>query len=230
VDLVTEVDLASEAAIRAVLAEQTPGIPVLAEENGGAEEAVTRWVVDPLDGTTNFVHGFPSFGVSVGLQVDGRLEACCVVDPLRDEVYEAARGHGARLDGRPLEVSSVDRLSDALLLTGFPYDRRERADEYLRFVRAFLERAQGLRRAGAAALDLCHVAAGRADGFWEFGLAPWDVAAGVLLVEEAGGRVSDMTGSPLDLQRPRLLATNARVHDEMVGILELLLHTSDRMA
>ena len=229
VDLVTEVDLASEEAIRTVLGQRTPGSPILAEEQGGPVDAATRWIVDPLDGTTNFVHGFPAFAVSVGLQVDGRLEAGCIVDPLRGEVYDAVRGGGARLDGRPLRVSGVGKLSEALLLTGFPYDRRERAGTYLAFVQAFLERAQGVRRAGAAALDLCHIAAGRADGFWEFGLSAWDVAAGVLLVEEAGGRVSDMTGAPLDVQHPRLLATNGLVHDAMIDVLASLLPCEDAM-
>jgi myo-inositol-1(or 4)-monophosphatase len=230
VDLVTEVDLAAEAAIRQVLAEQTPGLPVLAEEGGGATDEDTRWVVDPLDGTTNFVHGFPSFGVSVGLQIGGELTAACIVDPLRNHTYSAARGAGATLDGAPLRVSSVARLDEALLLTGFAYDRRERADFYLRYVKAFLEASQGLRRAGAAALDLCHIAAGRADGFWEFNLSPWDVAAGVLIVEEAGGRVTDMTGAPLDIDRPRLLATNGRVHDAMIDVLVPLLTRPGGMA
>ncbi len=219
VDLVTEVDLAAEAAVRSVLGRRTPDLPILAEEGGGASSSSTRWIVDPLDGTTNFVHGFPSFGVSVGLQLDGVLAAGCVVDPLRQQTYAAHRGGGATLDGVPLAVSSVDALSDALVLTGFAYDRRERADFYLHFVKAFLERAQGLRRAGAAALDLCHIAAGRADGFWEFNLSPWDVAAGALLVTEAGGRVTDMAGGPLDLDRPRLLATNGRIHEQMRDVL-----------
>ena len=230
VDLVTEVDLAAEAAIRGVLEERTPGLPVLAEEGGGAVHARTRWIVDPLDGTTNFVHGFPSFAVSVGLQLDGVISAACIVDPLRDHTYAAARGCGATLDGAPLRVSTVDRLGDALLLTGFAYDRRERADFYLRYVKAFLETSQGIRRAGAAALDLCHIAAGRADGFWEFHLSPWDVAAGVLIVEEAGGRVTDMGGAPLDVDRPQLLATNGLVHDAMIGVLSPLLTRDGGMA
>lgn len=230
VDLVTEVDLAAEEAIRTVLRSQTPGIPILAEEGGGAAVASTRWIVDPLDGTTNFVHGFPSYAVSVGLQVDGRLTAACIVDPLRDQTYSAALGHGATLDGERLRVSSVSRLGNALLLTGFAYDRQTRADFYLRFVKAFMEQSQGLRRAGAAALDLCHIAAGRADGFWEFNLSAWDVAAGVLIVEEAGGRVSDMSGAPLDLDRPRLLATNGRVHEAMMDVLGPLLTRTDTMA
>lgn len=230
VDLVTEVDLASEAAILRLLHDRMPGVAVLAEEAGGARAGETRWVVDPLDGTTNFVHGFPSFGVSVALQHQGEVIAGCVYDPVRDHTYSAGRGLGATCEGRPLRVSSTDSLERALLLTGFAYDRRERADFYLRFVKAFLEQSQGLRRAGSAAMDLCHVAAGRADGFWEFGLNVWDVAAGVLLVQEAGGRVTDMLGGPLDLDQPRLLATNGGVHDAMGAVLLPLLSPSAAMA
>ncbi len=223
VDLVTSVDLASEAAIRAACAAATPDIPVLAEEGGGAVGARTRWVVDPLDGTTNFVHGYPAFCVSVALEVDGALHAGCVYDPLRDEAWVAQRGLGARLGGVPLAVSATPRLDDALLLTGFAYDRRTRAAWYLAFVQAFLERSQGIRRAGSAALDLCAVAAGRADGYWEFNLQPWDVAAGALLVAEAGGQVGAPDGGPLSLARPHILATNGRVHAEMREILVGLL-------
>lgn len=223
VDLVTEVDLACEEAIRRLLHEATPGVPVLAEEGGGAWDATTRWIVDPLDGTTNFVHGFPSYGVSVALQQDGVVVAGCVYDPIHDAAYTAARGEGAFCDGAPLRVSATPRLTDALLITGFAYDRRERADFYLRFVKAFLQRSQGIRRAGSAAIDCCHIAAGRADGYWEFGLNAWDIAAGALLVEEAGGRVSDVALGPLDLTRPRILASNGHVHDEMAVILTDLL-------
>ncbi|MFT4977179.1 MAG: myo-inositol-1(or 4)-monophosphatase [Myxococcota bacterium] len=219
VDLVTRVDLASEEVIREVLGRLSPGVPILGEEGGGARGVSTRWLVDPLDGTTNFVHGFPAYAVSIGLQVDGRLEAGCVYDPLRRQTYTAERGRGAFCDGERLRVSERGELGESLLLTGFAYDRRERAAFYLRFVKLFLERSRGLRRAGAAALDLAHVACGRADGFWEFGLSAWDVAAGALLVEEAGGRVTDMSLLPLDLDAPRLLATNGRIHDEMSEIL-----------
>ena len=223
VDLVTEIDLAAEDAIQEVLARETPGVPVLAEEGGGAWGATTRWIVDPLDGTTNFVHGFPSYGVSVALQTDGAITAGCVYDPLRDEAYTAALGLGAWCNGERLRVSEIDRLDDALVITGFPYDRRERAWEYLRYVAAFLERTHGVRRAGAASLDFAHIAAGRAEGYWEFGLKPWDVAAGTLLVAEAGGLVSDMARGPLDLEHPRLLASNGRIHEEMRTLLCLLL-------
>lgn len=230
IDLVTEVDLAAEAAVREVLAREQPGVPVLAEEGGGARQAATRWIVDPLDGTTNFVHGFPAFAVSLALQVDGALVAACTYDPLRDELYAAAPGTGAWMDDRRLRVSSTPTLADSLLLTGFPYDRRERAEYYLRFVRAAIEATQGIRRAGAASLDFAHVAAGRADGFWEFGLRPWDVAAGSLLVEEAGGRVTDMEGGPLDLDRPRLLATNGLIHEALSQMLRSLLSSAVQSA
>lgn len=219
IDLVTRIDLAAEAAIQAVLVARTPDIPILAEESGGARSATTRWIVDPLDGTTNFVHGFPAYAVSIGLQVDGVMEAGCIYDPLRDHLYTATRGGGAACNGERLRVSSTSSLGDALLLTGFPYDRQQRAAAYLRIVQAFLERCRGLRRAGAAALDFAHIAAGRADGFWEFGLSPWDVSAGVLLVEEAGGVVTDMSGGPLDLNAPQVLATNGQIHTEMTRIL-----------
>lgn len=223
IDLVTRIDLACEAAIHAVLTEETPHIPVLAEEGGGARAAETRWIVDPLDGTTNFVHGFPAYAVSIGLQIDGALQAGCIYDPLRDHLYTATRGGGAHCNGQRLQVSQTDALSDALLLTGFPYDRQQRAAEYLRIVQAFMERCRGIRRAGAAALDFAHIAAGRADGFWEFGLSPWDIAAGTLLVREAGGMVTDMDCGPIDLNRPRVLASNQQIHVQMADVLSDLI-------
>lgn len=223
IDLVTQVDLASEAVIRAVLGVATPEIPVLGEEQGGPWEAPTRWIVDPLDGTTNFVHDFPFYCVSIALQVDGRLELGVIYDPVHERLYEAVRGEGATRDGQRIRVSSQGELGQALLVSGFAYDRRERADFYLRYVRAFLERAQGFRRTGSAALDLCHVASGQLDGYWEFGLKPWDVAAGALLVQEAGGRVSDMDLGPLTLESPRILATNGLLHGPMAQVLLPLL-------
>lgn len=227
VDLVTEVDLAAEEAVRRVLAERTPGVPVFAEEGGGAEGASTRWIVDPLDGTTNFVHGVPYYAVAVALEDGGRIEVACVHDVPRDVVYAARRGAGATAGGRPLRVSTEAELSAALLGTGFPYDRQERAAQYLAYVEAFMRRAQGIRRFGSACLDLCYVAEGRLDGFWEFGLAPWDVAAGALLVEEAGGTVTDLSLGPLDLRAPRPLATNGRLHREMGAVLASLLSSGD---
>ena len=223
IDLLTEIDLAAEDAVRVVLAERAPGVPVLAEEGGGAAHVRTRWIVDPVDGTTNLVHGFPFFAVSVGLQLDGELVAGCVYDPSRDDAWTASRGGGAACNGRPLRVSTVSKLDQALLLTGFAYDRRERAAWYLKFVKVMLERSQGIRRAGAASLDFCQIAAGRADGYWEFNLKPWDVAAGILLVEEAGGRLSTIAGDPVDLDQPEVLCTNGRIHEEMREILHPLL-------
>lgn len=223
VDLVSEIDLASEARIRELLARHTPDIPVLAEEGGGASEASTRWIVDPLDGTTNFVHAFPFSCVSIALEVEGQLEAACIFQPSAGRCWTAARGHGARLDGQAIRVSATPTLDRSLVASGFAYDRREHADRYLRFVKAFLERAQGFRRCGSAALDLCMVATGWLDGYWEFGLNAWDVAAGTLIVQEAGGVVTDMEGGPLTLDRPRILATNGPLHDEMGRVIGGLL-------
>lgn len=218
-DLVTEVDRAAEGTIRDVLHRHTPNIPVLGEEGGGADDERTRWIVDPLDGTTNFVHGFPWFAVSIALEVDGELVAGVVHDPVRDIAYSASRGGGAHANGEPIAVSTTRQLDHALLATGFPYDRRERSHEYAAYVEHFLVRAQGIRRPGAASLDLAMVAAGRIDAYWEFELEAWDVAAGALLVREAGGIVSDHRGDPLALVRPAPLASNPHLHDAMVAAL-----------
>jgi myo-inositol-1(or 4)-monophosphatase len=218
IDLVTQVDLAAERAIREVLAAATPDVPILAEEGGGSR-GDTRWIVDPLDGTTNFVHGFPEYAVSIALQVDGELRAGCIYEPLRDRCFLAGKGRGARCNGVPLRVSTVRTLDAALMLTGFAYDRRQRAAFYLHFVKAFLERSQGIRRAGAASLDFCHIAAGEADGYWEFNLAPWDVAAGALLVVEAGGQVSAMDGGALRIDAPQVLASNGYLHEELLAVM-----------
>jgi len=223
IDLVTEVDLASEHAIREVLARHTPGIEVLGEEGGGAAGCATRWVVDPLDGTTNFVHGLPHFGPSVALQIDGVVQVGVVIDVSRGEEFSAARGGGARCNGRPLQVSTVARLHEALVATGFAYDRRERAGFYLARVERVLEACQGVRRAGAAALDLAWVAAGRLDAYWEYQLGPWDVAAGALLVEEAGGGVAWMDaagGLAAEAgDRPCPLVSNGALHASFVDLI-----------
>lgn len=216
VDLVTEVDLASEEAIREILAPS--GVPVLGEECGG-EDVPTRWVVDPLDGTTNFVHGFPYFCVSIALEVDGRGAVAAIYDPSRDELFAAERGRGATCNGEPIRVSYCDGIGTALVGTGFPYDRQQLAHVYLAEVEAVMRRSQGIRRAGAAALDLANVAAGRLDAFWEHKLRPWDVAAGRLLVEEAGGTVTGHDGGDPGRDPVAPLATNGRLHAEMVAIL-----------
>ncbi len=222
VDVVTEVDLASEREVRRLLAEATPDIAILAEEEGGAMEG-TRWIVDPLDGTVNFVHGYPAYGVSIGLELDGAIVAGAVHDVPNDRTYWAARGAGAWCGERRLHVSAVSALRDALLVTGFAPDRHERPAFYARMVEAFLARGQCIRRGGAASLDFCLVADGRLDGYWELGLKPWDVAAGILVVEEAGGRVTDAAGRPVDVARPEVVATNGRIHEEMRSVLEPLL-------
>lgn len=219
VDLVTEVDCAAEAAIREVLQLHTPDIQILGEEGGGPLHGSTRWVVDPLDGTTNFVHGFPVYAVSIGLEVDGMVRCGVVLDPTRDNAYTAIRGHGAFCNDRPMRVSPCNELDKALLATGFAYDRHTRAPFYLAYVEAFMMRAQGIRRAGAAAMDLAMVADGVLDGFWEFSLSPWDVAAGSLLVEEAGGRFSSHQGGQVESNKPSPLATNGHLHQAMIDVL-----------
>ncbi len=182
-----------------------------------------RWIIDPLDGTTNFAHGFPQVCVSIGLELEGSIILGGVYDPCRDELFWAEKGRGAFLQTRKgtrrLRVSAVPRLTQALLITGFPYDRRERVDFYLSYLKAFMGKIQGIRRAGAAALDLCWVACGRVDGYWEWRLKPWDVAAGKIIVEEAGGRLSDFSGGPYDLYGDQTLASNGKIHGEMLAIL-----------
>jgi len=221
IDLVTEVDRACEDAIRAVLARHTPDIPVLGEEGGGAHDVATRWVVDPLDGTTNFVHGYPFYAVSIALEVDGKSEVGVILDAVRRQEFTARRGAGAACNGARLRVSDRKTLATALVGTGFPYDSQVpgRAEHYVRYVAAVLRTTQGIRRAGAASLDLAWVAAGALDAFWEFSLKPWDVAAGRLLVEEAGGRYSAHDGGPDHPTLPSPLATNGALHDAMIALL-----------
>ena len=222
VDWVTDADTAAERAVREVLARHTPDVPVLGEEGGGARGGGTAWVVDPLDGTTNFVHGFPFYAVSVGLQVDGVPRVGAIVDVPRNRTFRGTIGGGASVDGAPLRVSEVPTLEEALCATGFPYDRRSKAAYYLKFLQVVLERSQCVRRAGAASLDLAHVACGSLDAYWEFNLAPWDVVAGIVLVREAGGVVTAIPGHPL-LDPACPIATNGRVHDELVALIEGLL-------
>jgi len=219
IDLVTEYDRRSEALLLARIAERFPDHAVLAEESGARAGARVRWLVDPLDGTTNFAHNYPFFCVSVAAEVDGELAAGAVYDPVRGELFSAARGGGATLDGAPIAVSSIATVGDALLVTGFPYSVREHPETILPLFEAFLLRAQGVRRDGSAALNLCYLACGRFDGFWEGHLSPWDMAAGVLIVREAGGTVTDYDGGPFRLDGRQILASNGRVHDEMRAIL-----------
>jgi myo-inositol-1(or 4)-monophosphatase len=220
IDLVTEYDRRSEAFLLAEIGRRFPGHAVLAEESGAHEGAAVRWLVDPLDGTTNFAHNYPFFAVSIAAEAAGALAAGVVFDPVRDELFAASAGQGATLNGTPIHVSAIERVQDALLVTGFPYDVRERPEPYLDHFRAFLTRAQGVRRDGSAALNLCYLAMGRFDGFWEWKLAPWDMAAGVLILRESGGLVTRFDGAPFRLDGHEILATNGLLHDQMQGLLE----------
>jgi myo-inositol-1(or 4)-monophosphatase len=229
IDLVTEADHESEQAVIRTLGHAFPSHAILAEESGAnAQSSEHRWIIDPLDGTTNFAHGFPQFCVSIAYERRGRLELAVVLDALKRELFVAARGRGARLNARPIRVSRTPSLELALLATGFPYDRRERRNFYLTFWEAFMMRTQGVRRTGSAALDLCYVACGRVDAFWEFGLRPWDVAAGALIVAEAGGRVTNLDGSGLDLDARKILATNGKLHRAMYATIAKAWPEADR--
>ena len=222
-DLVTEVDLECERMCRAVLAERFPDHDILAEEFGAGSSSVEasrwRWVFDPLDGTTNYAHGLPVFCSSLGLEIDGRTEVGAIYDPTRRELFTAERGKGASLNGARLAVSDADGLRDSLLVTGFPYDVHRHAGDLVALFGAFLGRAQAVRRLGSAALDLCYVAAGRFEGFWEQHLKPWDVCAGALIVEEAGGRITGTDGSPFEIAAAHLVASNGRIHDAMLAVI-----------
>jgi len=223
-DLVTEADLASERLIIDRVKTYYPRHSILAEESGATSPATPeaqdewRWIIDPLDGTTNYAHGYPCFCVSIGLEHLGKLELGVIYDPMRDELFTAERGEGAALNGRRIHISATNNLASALLCTGFPYDVRERG-EFARHFTNFIMNAQAVRRDGSAALDLSYVACGRFDGFWEEGLRPWDVAAAVLMIEEAGGRVTHYDGSPFDIYTAPILASNGLVHEQMMRVL-----------
>jgi myo-inositol-1(or 4)-monophosphatase len=226
IDLVTEADLAAEQLIVERIKSYHPRHAILAEESGATDESGGRsdyrWIIDPLDGTTNYAHGYPCFCVSIALEraVGGQLELGVIYDPTRDETFAAERGMGATLNGRLIRVSDVDDINRAMLCTGFPYNVRE-SSQFARHFTNFIMHGQSVRRDGSAALDLAYVACGRFDGFWEEGLRPWDVAAGVLLVEEAGGRVSYYDGSPFNIYSPPILASNGLIHEEMMRVLAL---------
>lgn len=220
IDLITEADRVSEAAIKHALSSRFPDHGIFAEESGdGGGRASHIWIVDPLDGTTNFAHGYPQFSVNIALQIDGQTVLGVTYDPLRDELFTALRGQGAFLNGRPIHVSATPRLADSLLVTGFPYDRKTSPQNNLAQFGAFLMRSQGVLRPGSAALDLAAVACGRLDGYWEFKMNPWDLAAGALMVAEAGGRVSDPSGGPIGARPRDILASNGRIHEEMMAVL-----------
>ncbi|MDW8467716.1 MAG: inositol monophosphatase family protein [Burkholderiales bacterium] len=220
-DFVTEVDRAAEAAIIEVVRRAHPDHAILAEEAGSLASAAEeyRWVIDPLDGTTNFIHGFPQYCVSIAVQHRGVTAHAVVYDPVRNELFTASRGRGAFLDDRRIRVSRCARLRDALVGTGFPFKELSRLDRYLRQLRALMAGTAGVRRAGAAALDLAWVACGRMDGFWELGLSPWDMAAGALLVREAGGLVGDLDGGDAYLERGDIVAATPKVFPQLLAAL-----------
>ena len=218
-DYVTQADTEAEEVILEVLRRAYPGHGILAEESGRREGGEYTWVVDPLDGTTNFIHGFPQFAVSIAAVRGDVLEHGVVFDPLKDELFTASRGQGAQLNDRRIRVSGLQHLSQALLGTGFPFRDMSVLEPWLRTFQALLPKTAGVRRAGAAVLDLAYVAAGRLDGFWEMGLKPWDMAAGALLVREAGGLVADFSGEQNYLKNGNIIAANTAVFDELRKIV-----------
>lgn len=225
VNLVTEVDRISEEAILRILKENFPGHAILTEESeefipeSKKSKSMYRWVIDPLDGTTNYAHGYPCFCSSIALEQEGKVVLGVVYDPLRDELFSAEKAKGAYLNGKRISVSSTGRLIRSLLATGFTYDIK-RDQRNLKHFRNFILSSQAIRRDGSAALDLCYLGAGRFDGFWELKLSAWDVAAGALIVEEAGGKVTDFRGGKFSIYSREILASNGRIHQEMIRILQ----------
>ena len=219
-DYVTQVDVMAEEAIVAVIRDHYPDHAILAEERGAEGEHEYQWIIDPLDGTTNYLHGFPVFAVSIAVAFRGELQHAVVYDPLRQEIFTATRGEGAQLDGRRIRVSRRPHLSGALIATGFPFRANQPyMDRYLQMLRAVMVETSGVRRPGSAALDLCYVAAGRVDGFWELGLSKWDIAAGALLIREAGGRISDFQGTDRYLESGHVVGGNPKVYAALSKLL-----------
>lgn len=222
IDLVTEVDLASEKLIRETISTYHPRHEILAEEGGLTEKpSEYRWIVDPLDGTTNYTHGYPLFCVSIALERSGEVVVGVVYDPMREEMFTAELGGGAALNNRAIRVSRTQQLTQSMLSTGFPYDISTSRLTNLDHWANFALNAQALRRDGAAALDLCYVACGRFDGFWELNLSPWDTAAGALIVSEAGGRVTNFGGGTFSNYKPEVVASNGLIHDRMIEVLAM---------
>lgn len=224
-NLVTEADLAAEHLIIEQIRSHYPRHAILAEESGGSEgfgytseKSEYKWIIDPLDGTTNYAHGYPCFSVSIGLEFRGEIILGVIYDPTRDEMFTAERGAGAAMNGRRIKVSATAELQHALVCTGFPYDVRTRPNFAHHFVN-FILNSQGVRRDGSAAIDLAYVACGRFDGFWEEHLKPWDCAAGVVIIEEAGGKITRFDGSPLNLYSSQSVASNGLIHQQMLDVL-----------
>jgi len=223
VDLVTEADRASEALITKRIGERWPGHNIMGEEGTRSEQGSDyRWYVDPLDGTTNFAHGYPVFCVSLGLEHKDERVAAVIFDPTREEMFTAEKGGGALLNGQPIHVSSIANLAECLVATGFPSHKRHKNPNIF-FYHQITLKTHGVRRAGSAALDLCNVASGRFDGFWEFNLNPWDTAAGVLIVQEAGGQVTRFDGQPFRIDSRETLASNGQVHEALLREFQAIL-------
>ena len=215
-------DHRAEAAVIEILETAFPDHGILTEESKGREGSGSyRWILDPLDGTTNYAHGYPFFCVSLALEKDGQIIWGIIYDPLREELFAAEAGRGATVNGKALQVSATRHIQQSFLCTGFPYDMRESLEDNLRYFSRFAKTVQAIRRDGSAALDLCYVAMGRFDGFWEMKLNPWDVAAGSLIVTEAGGRVTDFSGNHFSIHGQEILASNKLIHDEMLRVLSL---------
>ncbi|MHB8841646.1 MAG: inositol monophosphatase family protein [Candidatus Aquicultor sp.] len=220
IDLVTEADVQSEALVIAGIKERFPDHGILAEEKGSEQgESEFLWIIDPVDGTTNYAHGFPVYGVSIALEYRGEVIVGVVYEPNLDELFTAEKGKGAFLNGAPIRVSETRDLDKSLLATGFPYNFRTDPDRIIKLFTAFSLKAQGIRRAGAATIDLVSLACGRFDGFWEFGLKPWDMAAGGLIAIEAGARITGMEGQSYDIRVPEIVASNGFIHDQMLAVI-----------
>lgn len=224
VNIVTEIDMASERKIVGLIRKSFPDHRILTEESQPITSASPyRWIIDPLDGTTNFAHRLPLCCVSIAVEFNEKVILGGIYNPFMGELFFAESGKGAFLNGKRIRVSKMKDLLSSLLVTGFPYDRREKAAYYLKFFQGMMEKSQGLRRLGAAALDLAYVANGQFEAFWELNLKPWDIAAGILLVEEAGGKVSDFQGKPLNVNEPRqLLTSNGQVHSQIISVFKKL--------
>lgn len=232
INLVTEVDYQCERAIIDIIKRDYPGHEILTEEAGSIKSPLNppfgkggeggfKWIIDPLDGTTNYAHSYPCFCASVGLEIDGEIVVGAVYNPMLDELFTSIKGEGAYLNGDMIKVSKVGDINKSLLVTGFPYDIRDSKENNLNHFCNFAVRAQAIRRPGSAVLDLCYLAAGRFDGFWEMKLYPWDMAASSLIVQESGGMITDFKGGGFSVYKGKMLASNGRIHKDMVNILEL---------
>ena len=226
INLVTEADLHAEKVVIQSITQAYPDHQILSEEEGlqALQNSPFKWIIDPLDGTTNFAHGFPMYNVSIGLEYEGEVLIGVVYDPTRQELFLGQKGKGATLNNTPIHVSTTPKLGEALLVTGFAYDVHTVADNNLKEFCQFTLKARGIRRTGTAAIDLCYIACGRLDGFWELKLNPWDTAAGKLMVEEAGGKVTNYHGQPFSIYGKDLIASNGLIQDEMVAVLKEARH------